>query len=267
MSKKLIKNYKIISNTSNLWVYLNLENIKSYEEFESIYLVKQIKRKTDMPFQKLWNFIQQTPMLEAWWKENKIISEFLIDISKVRKIYSIDHIDLFVNERLIPLGILPSIVFDFLGLTSSKEIEEYDSNSIENMKNLNLCKICNKKTYPSEIVEYINSEEGICVYCIESISPEQIREIETPSLFMKRIEETWKAITYNQKQQLVLSILIESRKPIKTSEIQYLKKLSEKISKTHKILEIKEFSENELTKLVKKLDNDYFITWWEKIRW
>lgn len=260
----ILAKYKIISSESNLTVFLNLGRIKTYEDFEKLEIVKTIMNTSKLSFQKLWNFLTLTPILEAWWKGNEIIAEFLVNTDKARKIYSYDHLELFINERILPLGILPSLVFDFLGLDSSNEIKFYDSLAKLNFKNITLCKICSRRIFPSEIIESITTEEGICRYCMEKLSPEQRKLIETPQLFKKRIDETWKALQDIQKEQLIFNILRESRKPRKIDEIRFIKYISSEISKNSSVFEIDKLSEEELEKLVKKLDNDYFIIWWEK---
>lgn len=264
--ERVLRKYRLYSSSSNLRVFLNLENIKSPEEFLSINHVETILSSHNTSFQKLWNFFSLTPLLEAWWKGDKIVSEFLIDTNKHRKIYSSQHLELFIKERLLPLEILPSHVFDFLGFSSSKEIAFYDKMALENIRNVSLCKICGKSLFFSEIVEYIDTNSGICCFCMNRISPEERRKIETPHLFRKRIEETWRTLTEKQREQLIFNILRETRKPSKLEEILNLRLFAKKLSSKEKIFEINEISHHELEEIVKRLDNDYFITWWEKMR-
>ncbi|MEN2998582.1 MAG: hypothetical protein ABDH28_06070 [Brevinematia bacterium] len=265
MKEKTFGKYRIISSKVNLWVFINLNTIRSYEDFHKLDFVNRAQKYTNTSFQKLWNFFATTPVLEAWWNGEKLISEFLVNIDKQRKVYPLEHLDLFINERLIPLEILPSIISDFLGLESSREIKTCDENAIKNIEVLCLCKVCDRKVFPSEIAEQLSNTEGVCYYCLNKLSPEIRREIETPYLFKKRINETWKALTEKQREQLLFNILRESRKPLGIEGIQKLKALAKKLSTIESIFSV-DFSPEELESVVRKLDKDYFIIWWEKIK-
>ncbi len=266
MEGDILNTYKIYFSRTNLYIFVNLENIKSPEEFYTNNFVKSILMRENLPLQKIWNFLALNPVLEAWYKKNIIISDFLVGLKKYRKTYTEEHYELFVNERIIPLGILPSTIFEFLGLETSQDIKIWDINAKQNIENLNNCKICGRNTFPSEIVEPISNKEGICYYCIEDLKPEDRKKIETPKLFRKRIEETWIAIPQKQREQIIFNILRETRKPMKIDDVYTIKIISKKLSNQDNILKTKDLTPLELEKLVKKLDDDYFITWWEKVK-
>lgn len=265
MRKLGLEVYKIKSSETNLEILLNLDVIRNYEDFVSLPFVNWFATNTNVTFQRLWNFFYFTPILEAWKRDGSIISEFLIKNNKFRKVYNEEHIELFVNERLVPLDILPSEVFDFLGITSSQELKVWDHNSKLASKNLIHCKSCHNKFLASEIVEFMDSNNGICWYCIERLTPHERRTLETPTLFRSRIEETWKLLDKNQRERIVFDILRNTRIPYKISDIYELKIISKEVALENSIYNTDKLTKRELEELVKTLDRDYFIDWWEKI--
>ncbi|MCX8028993.1 MAG: hypothetical protein N2712_03250 [Brevinematales bacterium] len=261
-----LAHYRIVSNRTNLYVFINLQTVKDYDDFKNIFFVKWFMNDSSFTFQKIWNFFYTTPILEAWWKSDNIYSEFIVKDNKFKKIYSKNNIDLFISERLITLDILPSHVFDFLGIYSSEDLRIYDKNATLAKKELLFCKSCYRHMFPSEIIEQFSYHEGICWYCVNILSPYDRRRIETPYLFRKRIVETWKSLSIIQREQLLFGILREFRKPKKISDVHYLKLLSRQLAEVDDVYKLSGVSKQELETLVYKLDVDYFIKWWENIK-
>lgn len=265
MRKPGLELYKIRSSKTNLEVLLNLDRIRNYNDFTSLPFVNWFVSNTNITFQKLWNFFTFTPILEAWKKDGKIISEFLIKNNKFRKTYGEEHIELFVNERLVTLDILPSEVFDFLEIDSPQQLRVWDHNTRVVSKNIIHCQSCHNRFLTSEIVEPLGSSSGICWYCAERLTPYERRILETPKLFRNRIDETWKLLDEKQREKIVFNILRNTRTPYKISDIHELKVISREVASENSIYNTNKLTKRELEELIKTLDRDYFIDWWSKI--
>ncbi|MGC8870021.1 MAG: hypothetical protein ACP5PT_02890 [Brevinematia bacterium] len=254
--------YKIFSSSTNLRVFLNLSYFSDVDELFDSDFAKQFDLN-GVSVQKFWDFLFNTPLLEGWWKEGKIYSEFIVGFSRLRKVYDVDKIELFVYERLLPLGIMPEYVFDFLGLKSSREINYFNLLADNAKENVFVCKLCLRNYFHTEIVNI--DDEHICTFCYNTLTPEEIRKIEDEELFIQRISTTWKLIDFNERKKLIFSILKKSRNQRTFLDLIELKSLAEKVSSVDEIYEIHLLSHEEFKKLVNLIDVDYFILWWEKI--
>lgn len=252
---------KISSSPTNLRIFFDFSYFNDVDEILKSKFAKQFDLD-NVSIQKFFDFIYNTPLVEAWWKGGKIYSEFMVGFSRIRKVYDAEKLELFIYERLVPLEVRPGDVFDFLKLETSDEISYFDSFFNKARESIFTCELCLRDFYSTEVISI--DDKQICVFCYNNLTPQKRREIEDGKLFMQRISETWKLLSVEDRKKIVLAILRESRKPTLSSDLLHLKSLSEKVSNIDDIYDIDLLSGREFEKLVYLLDVDYFNLWWKK---
>jgi|GEM_PF-3468595 hypothetical protein len=263
--------YRFISDEWNLKIFLNLD-IFSPDEILDYPLVNNFAKKLGISsIQKVWDFFYHNPLCDAWWSNGLIYVDFLIRDYKVRRVY--DDIDLFVIERIIPFGISPADVFDFLKVTSLDEMKYYE-NEFKNLKFKNLefknldfreCKICKQYFYVSEIVDLLDENHTVCVYCYNNMTLEDRISLEDNDLRKRRIEETWRVLPFDKRKKLLFLVLKKSLKHTSFDHLRVLNDLSSRLSNLDKFYDIKLHLDDENFLILENEVDKLFIVWWRGV--
>ncbi len=259
--------YNIFVDESNIEVFVDLSVFDSYKDFLANDFISHLFSKMEnATVQKLWDFLYHNSIVEAWWKDEYIYSDFLVNFSKHRKIYPRSRMILFVRERLLPFNIYPSNVFDFLRISSSRKLIKFDQIIIKSSRKLFECELCKRNVYITELVEHIQVSKGICVYCYGNMTPEDRKKVENFTLKMNRLSETWKILTLEEKTKFISKHLKKTLDIKSFDDVKYFNKLVDEIAHTEDFANLSEILSSEIIRnMMHDLDKNLFDIWWERV--
>ncbi len=253
--------YRFISDEWNLKIFLNL-NVLSFEEFLELPLVKSLANKRkDFSLQKIWDFFYYNPFCDAWWSNGLVYVDFLVRGDKVRKVY--ENLDLFVAETICPYGISPADVFDFIKVASLEEIRYYEV-SFRYLE-FEACKVCGQNFFVSEVIDLGQGGPHVCVYCYSTMTLEDRISLEDDTLRSKRIEETWRVLSPDERRKLLFSVF---KKVLGRNFIHRLLEVKDLVSEVSIIEDFKKVKASLKNEEVVLLENELdglFIIWWKEV--